>query len=158
MERTLESTLDQVSAIFGRLEKLIIDHQQQSQASQEALRLAREREEAQFKQAMVALFREHQQRMEAALRPAIVRGWQIVVAVAGVLALLLAGGMLLLKQTNDRLDAARARADAIEIKAEVLEASRHVEITSCGGRPCIRLDKDAPTWKSKGNEYILVDK
>ncbi|QDH71818.1 hypothetical protein FKV23_09800 [Lysobacter alkalisoli] len=153
----MEGTLDQVTAIFGRLEKLIIDHQRQLQASQEALHAAREREEAQFKQAMVAMFHEHQQRMEAALRPAIVRAWQIVAAVAGVLVLLLAGGMLLLKQTNDRLNAAQARADAAEVKAEVMEASRHVEITSCGGRPCIRLDKDASTWKSKGSEYILVD-
>ncbi|PPU72145.1 hypothetical protein XcuCFBP2542_17640, partial [Xanthomonas cucurbitae] len=53
--------------------------------------------------------------------------------------------------------AARARAAAADVRADVQEAARHVEITSCGGRPCIKLDKRTPTWKSQGSEYILVD-
>ncbi|WP_208800351.1 hypothetical protein [Xanthomonas cucurbitae] len=63
------------------------------------------------------------------------------------------GVFLLLNQANDQLHAARARA-AADVRADVQEAARHVEITSCGGRPCIKLDKRTPTWQSQGSEYI----
>lgn len=157
LDRTPGATLDQVAVMLGRMEKLIADHHRQSRETQAALRAAREQEEGHFRHAMAALFQEHRQRTEASLRPAIIRAWQAVVAVACVLVLLFAGGMLLLRQTHDRLKAAQARADAVEVEAEVREASRHVELTSCGGRPCIRIDKGMPTWKHKGGEYVLVD-
>ena len=56
-----------------------------------------------------------------------------------------------------RLQDAQARADAAEVSAEVQRAVRHVEISACGGRPCIRLDRDAPIWESRGRQYVLVD-
>lgn len=144
-------------AATGKLEKLVAGLQKQAQDAQIAIRTTREQEEAQFKQAMVAMFRDHQQRMEAALRPKVVRAWQSVAGVSALLVLLFAGWLLMLKQANDRLGAAQARADAAEINAEVHEALRHVEITSCGGRPCARIDSNTPTWKSGNHEYILVD-
>jgi len=106
---------------------------------------------------MVALFQDQQRRLEAALHPRVAWAWKIIAVLASLSVLLLVGYWLLIKQADARLRAAQARADAIEVKAEVLEASRHVEITSCGGRPCIRIDRDTPTWKSKGSEYILID-
>lgn len=148
--------LAQMALAAGRLDTLISDLQEQAKNAQVAMQTAREQEEAKFKHAMVALFRE-QQRMEAALQPKIAWAWKIIATLVVFFALLLAGFLLLLKQANDRLQAAQARADAAEVRTEVREASRHVEITSCGGRPCIKLDKDTPTWKSKGSEYILVD-
>jgi hypothetical protein len=141
----------------GKLEKLSADLRKQSQDAQTAIRATREQEEAQFKQAMVVMFREQQQRMEAELRPKVARAWQIAVGASALLVLLFAGWMLLLKQANDRLKTSQARADAVEISADVREALRPVDITSCGGRPCIRIDKSTPTWKSGGDKYVLVD-
>lgn len=149
--------LAQMALAAGRLDTLISSLQQQAQNAQAAMQAAREQEEAKFKQAMVAQFQDQQQRLEAALRPKVAWAWKIIAVLAGFSVLLLMGYWLLLKQADARLRAAQARADAIEVKAEVLEASKHVEITSCGGRPCIRIDRDTPTWKSKGDEYILVD-
>ncbi|HLM52633.1 MAG TPA: hypothetical protein VK325_03350 [Pseudoxanthomonas sp.] len=88
--------------------------------------------------------------------PEVAWAWKIIAVLASLSVLLLVGYWLLIKQADARLRAAQARADAIEVKAEVLEASRQVEITSCGGRPCIRIDRNTPTWRSKGSEYILV--
>jgi hypothetical protein len=105
---------------------------------------------------MVTIFRDHQQRTEAALRPKVVRAWQTVAGVSALLVLLFAGWILMPKHANGRLEAANIRADAAEIDADVREALQHVEITSCGGQPCIRVDKRTRTWKSGKNEYVLV--
>ena len=149
--------LAQMALAVGRLDGLISTMEQQAGTVQAAMQTAREQEEAKFRQAMVALFREQQQRMEDALQPRIAWAWKILVTLVVFFALLLGGFLLLLKHANDRLQAAYVRADAAEVRAEVQQASRHVEITSCGGRPCIKLDKQTPTWKSKAGEYILVD-
>ncbi|WP_372390567.1 hypothetical protein ACCQ05_12380 [Xanthomonas sp. NCPPB 3582] len=149
--------LAQMALGAGRLDALIAELQDQAKRAQVAMQAAREQEEAMFRQAMVALFREQQERMGEALQPRIAWAWKIMATLVVFFALLLAGFLLLLRQANDRLQAADARAAAAEVRAEVLQASRHVQITSCGGRPCIKLDKQAPTWKSKAGEYILVD-
>ena len=146
-----------IMAASGRLETLSGHLRQQAQETQAAIRATREQEEARFRQSMFALFQEQQQRTEAALRPRITRAWQVLAALAGVGVLVFGGFLLLLHHANERLKAAQARVDATEVRAEVQEASRHVEITSCGGRPCIRIDKDTPRWKSAGSEYVLVD-
>lgn len=151
-----QDTLDRVLAAAGSLDKLIADLRRQALETQTAIRAAREHEEAKFKQTMVSIFRDQQERMETALRPKTARAWQIVAGVSALLVALFAGWMLLLKQANDRLSAAQARADAAEISADVQEVLRRVEITSCGGQPCIRIDKSSPVWKSGKNEYILV--
>lgn len=149
--------LDRVMTASGGLEKLIAELRSQSRETQAEIRATREQEEVQFRQAMVALFRDQQQRTEVALRPKVVLAWQIVAGLSGLWVLLFVGGLLLLKQANDRLQAAQARADAVEIRADVQAALQHVAINSCGGRPCIRIDKRTPTWRSGDNEYILVD-
>jgi len=48
------------------------------------------------------------------------------------------------------------RAERAQVRAEVLEALRHVAITSCDGRPCVKLEAGLPRW-TKNDEYILVD-
>lgn len=127
------------------------------QAVQGDLTAARQGEEAKLKQAMVALFQEQQQKTESALRPAIGKVWRGFIAMAAGLALLFFGFFLLLNHEYRRLQDARARADAAEVSAAVRQASQHVTITSCGGRPCVLLDTAAPLWKSKGRDYVLVD-
>ena len=130
---------------------------QQAQVANTELAAVREAEEAKLKQAMVRLFQDQQQKTEAALRPVIGKAWQGLIAVVAGFVLLYVGLLLLLRHEYQRLKDARAYADAAEVSAEVQQASRHVEITSCGGRPCILIDRDTPTWKSRGREYILVD-
>ncbi len=130
---------------------------QRMQAAQAELSTARQTEEAKFKLAMASLFRDQQHNTEAALRPVVGKAWRGLIAVAMGFVLLYVGFLLLLNHEYQRLKDAQARADAAEVSAEVQQASRHVEITSCGGRPCIRIDKDTPTWKTRGKEYILVD-
>lgn len=156
MSGTPADHLDQITVCLGRLHTLVADIQHQAADSRQQLHAAREREEARFRRSMDALFQEHRQRMELALRPAIVRAWQVVAAAAGILVLVFAGSLLLLNQANERLHAAQARAEAAEVDAQVLEAARHVEISSCGGRPCIRIDRDVATWENGGREYVLV--
>ncbi|HZF98344.1 MAG TPA: hypothetical protein VEY92_08905 [Pseudoxanthomonas sp.] len=157
MNDDARDVLARMALAAGRLDTLISGLQEQARTAQAAMQATREQEEARFKQAMVAQFQDQQQRLEAALRSRVAWAWKMIVAVAGFAVLLLAGYWLLLKQADARLRAAQARADAIEVKADVLDASRHVEITTCGGRPCIRIDRDTPTWKGKGGEYVLVD-
>lgn len=127
------------------------------QAAQRDLTAARQGEKAKLKQAMVALFQEQQQKIESALRPGIGKVWRGFIAMAAGLALLFFGFFLLLNHEYRRLQDARARADAAEVSAAVRQASQHVTITSCGGRPCVLLDTAAPLWKSKGRDYVLVD-
>lgn len=121
------------------------------------LAATREAEEAKLKHAMVRLFQEQQQKTEIALRPVTGKTWRGLIAVAAGFALLYAGLLLLLRHEYQRLKDAQLRADAAEVSAEVRHASQHVEITSCGGRPCIAIDPESATWKSRGKEYILVD-
>lgn len=130
---------------------------QQLLAAQSGLGEARQVEETRFREAMVALFQEQQQRTEAALQPVVGKAWRGLIAVALGFALLYVGLLALLHHEYQRLKDAEAKADDAEVSAEIRQASRHVEINSCGGRPCIRIDKDAPVWKSRGSEYILVD-
>ncbi|PZO63362.1 MAG: hypothetical protein DI635_08815 [Pseudoxanthomonas suwonensis] len=149
--------LAQLTAASGRLDALMASVQQHTRDAQAALHTAREQEEARFRHAMVALFQEQQQRTQAALVPAIGRAWTWTGALALGALLLLGGYGFLLMLTHQRVQAAQARAEAIELQAYVLAATRQVQITSCGGRPCIKLDADTPRWSSKRGQYVLVD-
>ncbi|KRG71074.1 hypothetical protein [Pseudoxanthomonas dokdonensis] len=129
----------------------------QLQATQLEWVKQRQVEEGHFRQAMVQLFAEQQDRTEAALRPVIGKTWWGLVTVAAGFVLFYIGAWLLVDQQLQRLEEAQARADAAQVSAEVQQASQHVRITSCGGRACIAIDKNTPTWKSNGKEYVLVD-
>lgn len=162
-----QETAKRIMLAIGALEKLNADlsrHAQQAaqlpqqvQAAKAELQAARQQEEALLKQSMVALFADLQQKLESAQRRTVIRTWQVFAALGAVFVVLYLGMLLLLKHEYQRLQDAQARADAAEVSAEVRQASQHVVITSCGGRACIQIDKDMPTWKSRGKEYILVD-
>jgi anti-sigma-K factor RskA len=76
-------------------------------------------------------------------------GWQSLgaVAIAAVVALAATGYF---SWSNVK------RAQRVQVQAEVLEALRHVSITSCDGRPCVKLEDGLPRWP-KNDEYVLVD-
>ncbi|MNJ05262.1 hypothetical protein D3C73_1664690 [compost metagenome] len=40
--------------------------------------------------------------------------------------------------------------------AQVLEALQQVSITSCDGRPCIKLEDGLQRWR-KNDEYVLIE-
>lgn len=155
--RNQNDLLRQAALVSATLEKLMGRLSEQSQQAQADLQQQRERGQAHLQQAMQALFQQQQQRTEVALRPKVVLAWQIVAGTVALLLLILAGGLLLLKQTHQSLQAAQVRLEAIETRIDVQQALQHVDITSCGGRPCVRVDKQTPSWNSASGEYILVD-
>lgn len=70
--------------------------------------------------------------------------------------LLVTGGLLLIWQQTQLYREARDRAVAAKIDAEIAEAYRQANVTSCGGRPCLRLDPKVRRWGRDG-EYVLLD-
>lgn len=48
------------------------------------------------------------------------------------------------------------RASNARVDAQVLEALQQVSITSCDGRPCVKLEDGLRRW-SKNDEYVLLD-
>jgi len=77
-------------------------------------------------------------------------------AIAGSTALLALGGGCLIWSEMTAYNNAVGRTAAAKIQAEVYEAYARVGLTSCGGKPCVRLDKKTPRWGNHG-EYVLVD-
>ena len=155
--RRLMMAVERLEDAADKQTRQVAEGLQQAQMANAELAAVREAEEAKLKQAMVRLFQDQQQKTEAALRPVIGKAWQGLVAVAAGFVLLYVGLLLLLHHEYQRLKDAQLRADAAEVSAEVRHASQHVEITSCGGRPCIAIDPESATWKSRGKEYFLVD-
>lgn len=77
-------------------------------------------------------------------------------AIAGSTALLALGGGCLIWAELAAYNNAAARAASAKVQAEVYEAYAHVGLTSCGGNPCVKLDKKTPRWGNHG-EYVLVE-
>ena len=77
-------------------------------------------------------------------------------AILGAMLLLIAGGSVVLWMEWQAYGDARARTAAANVSAETAAAFAQVNMTSCGGRPCVRLDPKAPRWGDKG-QYVLVD-
>jgi len=77
-------------------------------------------------------------------------------AVIGAALLLLLGGGLLVWHYQRAIDEAQARADAAKVSAELYDAYAKANVTSCGGKPCVKLDTKSQRWGNKG-EYILLD-
>lgn len=151
------ATFDRMVLTAGRMETLLERLQAQVGDSQSAIQATRAAEEARFQQTLVRLFEQQQAQIAAALQPRIAWAWKVLIALTTCAALLLAGGTLLFRHAYLRLQLAEARAAAVEVDAEVQEALRHVHISSCGGRPCVLLDRDQPTWKAKQGEFVLLD-
>lgn len=72
-----------------------------------------------------------------------------------LLALTLAGtGIIAATAHLARLNVERA--ERASVRAEVLEALQRVAITSCDGRPCIKLEDGLQRWPSN-DDYVFVD-
>lgn len=76
-------------------------------------------------------------------------GWKSMAAVGAAALLVLAGTGFVAWNNVQRIQ-------ATDVQAEVLEALAHVSVTSCDGRPCIRLAEGQPRWP-RNHDYILVD-
>lgn len=78
-----------------------------------------------------------------------VMGWKTIIAVGtAALVTVLGSGFALWHNTQ--------RIQRTQVQAEVVEALRHVTVTSCDGRPCIKLAAGQPRW-DKNPDYLLVD-
>lgn len=77
-------------------------------------------------------------------------------AVSAATFFLIAGGAVVLWMEWRAYGDARARAVAANVDAATYAAYAQVNMTSCGGRPCVRLDSKSPRWGDKG-QYVLVD-
>ncbi|TWT20222.1 hypothetical protein FQY83_10810 [Luteimonas marina] len=75
--------------------------------------------------------------------------WKSIASLA-VAAAVLVGGSAYAARHNLQ------RAERAQVRADVLEALRHVAITSCDGRPCVKLEDGLQRW-TKNDEYVLVD-
>lgn len=96
--------------------------------------------------------RKQQEDMAAKLKYLL---WKLnAVAIASVFILLL-GGIALIHFQHQVYRDARDRAKAAEVEAKIAEAMKQAQVTSCGGRPCLKLDLKAQRWGSKG-EYVLL--
>jgi hypothetical protein len=96
---------------------------------------------------------------EAIVRAAATLGRQAkaaYLAVLGAMVLLVAGGGAVLWMEWQAYGDARARTASANVDAATATAYAQVNMTSCGGHPCIKLDAKAPRWGDKG-QYILVD-
>ncbi len=77
-------------------------------------------------------------------------GWKSLAAL-GVAALVVVGGTAYAARSNLQ------RAERAQVDAQVLEALQHVAITSCDGRPCIKLEEGLQRWE-KNDEYVLIER
>ncbi|MDR1076983.1 MAG: hypothetical protein LBL59_12105 [Xanthomonadaceae bacterium] len=82
--------------------------------------------------------------------------WTAYAAIGGAMLLLLLGGAGLIYFQWQHYRDAQQRIAQLQSRAEVIEALARAHVTSCGGQPCIKLDKDSPHWGTHG-EYILVE-
>ena len=78
-----------------------------------------------------------------------VMGWKSMIAIGAAAFLALAGSGFVLWNNIKRIE-------RTQVEAEVLDALRHVAITSCDGRPCVKLEDSQARW-TKNQDYILVD-
>lgn len=78
-----------------------------------------------------------------------VMGWKSMIAIGAAAFLALTGSGFVLWNNIKRIE-------RTQVEAEVLDALRHVAITSCDGRPCVKLEDSQARW-AKNRDYILVD-
>lgn len=152
-----DAMLNRMVLAAGRLDTLLDQLQKQAAESQSAIQAAREAQEARFQQTLARLFEQQQAQMAVALQPKVAWAWKVLIATAAAIVILLGGGATLLKHSYQRVQVAEARATAAELDAETREALRDVRIASCGGRPCVLLDRNQPTWRSAQGEFVLLD-
>lgn len=77
-------------------------------------------------------------------------------AILGAMLLIIAGGAVVLWMEWQAYGEARARTASANVSAETAAAFAQVNMMSCGGHPCVRLDPKAPRWGDRG-QYVLVE-
>jgi len=140
-QRTLDNWLNQSGHIIADQARKAVHQglEQELEGARKALSQAAEALSQSTRQWTV----EHQQ----TTRFARATSWKAMVFSLVALALLLVGMATTLFLAQQRLD-------EIQVKAEVMTALQKVEIASCGGQACIKLDKQAARW---GNgQYVLL--
>ncbi|WP_369927204.1 hypothetical protein [Xanthomonas sp. NCPPB 2632] len=92
-------------------------------------------------------------RAKATLSRQITLGY---LAIMGAMLLAIVGGGVALWMEKQAYDDARARTTAANVSAETAAAFAQVNMTSCGGHPCVKLDTKSPRWGDRG-QYVLID-
>lgn len=77
-------------------------------------------------------------------------GWKTFAALALASAVIV-GGTAYFAWSNVQ------RAERASVDAQVLEALQQVAITSCDGKPCLKLEDGQARW-GKNDDYILIDR
>lgn len=137
--------------------------QQVTQAAQQGVNSALNQSIAKYDQAVATntarleaaghTFQQTALTVSAAAHRKILAGYA---AIVGAMVLLILGGSFLLWLQRQAYDDAREQTAAAQVDADTAAAYAQVGVTSCGGRPCIKLDAKSPRWGSKG-EYILLE-
>lgn len=76
-------------------------------------------------------------------------GWKTIVAVGAAALLTVAGSSFVVWNNAQRIQ-------RTNVQAEVMEALSQVTVTSCDGRPCMKLAEGQARW-DKNADYVLVD-
>ncbi|MCD9031546.1 hypothetical protein LDO32_07370 [Luteimonas sp. Y-2-2-4F] len=75
--------------------------------------------------------------------------WRSIISIGAAMLVVVAGTAFWAWQNVQR-------AERAQVRAEVLEALQQVAITSCDGRPCLKLEAGLPRW-DRNEEYVLID-
>jgi len=148
MNDNVRNAAGRLLVLTTQVEDLLVALKKQTQESQAALRATREKEAIEFHQDMTAVLDHQQQRIEAALRPKIVRAWQFV-GITAVVVILMVGGAIGL--SSHYLGVIKEN----KLSAEMLKAINRADVTLCDGNLCAQVDKKAKRWGEKG-EYLPV--
>ncbi|WP_043691146.1 hypothetical protein, partial [Luteimonas huabeiensis] len=117
MDDRTRQLLDRMVAASGRLDGLVAGLPAQLRETQAALRQERQRELEAFQQALAASVQDMQRQSNRILAQAVRGAWLALAALAGAGILLFLAALWLLGREADRLQAARERADAVELQA-----------------------------------------
>ena len=139
---------ERLLTLVAQVEDLLIDMRKETQESERALRITREREVATFRQQMTAVLEDHDARIGDALRPRVARAWQCV-AIVSLLGVVLVGGAVWLSTHYIRV------IDQNRLSADLLKAYNRADVTLCDGSLCARVDTKGRRWGEKG-EYMPV--
>lgn len=76
---------------------------------------------------------------------------------ATAIAAMLVASLLVLGGTGYVASQNIARSKDAQVRLEVMQALEQVTITSCDGRPCLKLEDGLPRW-ARNDAYVLVDR
>jgi hypothetical protein len=163
-QQAIEALQQTLAALRNDVNQLLHNAQHQvAQSVQQSVHTGLEQGTARYNQAVDATnakLARGSQTFEETLHAFAQFAWRKMLtgygAILGAILLAVLGGGLTLWVQWHWYDDAHERTAAAQIDADTAEAYRQVDMTSCGGRPCVKLDTKAQRWGSKG-EYMLLD-